>query len=229
MFCASFTGLNSKNQPFSPVQFRRAVFKIKASELRTLAKYLSIDKTSNITQCALWCDKLISPSQQPIPHIRIQLEDIPIQQQSSMPGCRYSIITFPTKMDLLHMSRLRSPTLHESEKKNAHAALRVGVAHQDLPTSQAGRAQGHLRRTLRRPGDFRTLLGAPGIATRSKDATRNKCIASSNKCLTSSNKKLLETRASPTRNKKLLGAPGIATRSGTRTWDARQLARHGSE
>ena len=30
-------------------------------------------------------------------------------------------------------------------------------------------------------------------ATRSKDATRNKCIASSNKCLTSSNKKLLVT------------------------------------
>ena len=31
----------------------------------------------------------------------------------------------------------------------------------------------------------RTLLGAPGIATRSKDATRNKCIATSNKGLTS--------------------------------------------
>ena len=46
----------------------------------------------------------------------------------------------------------------------------------------------------------RTLLGAKGIATRSKDATSNKCHASSNKCLTSS-------------NKKLLGAPGIATRS----------------
>ena len=44
----------------------------------------------------------------------------------------------------------------------------------------------------------RTLVGAPGLTTRSKDATRNKCIASSNKCLTSS-------------NKKLLGAPGIAT------------------
>ena len=29
-----------------------------------------------------------------------------------------------------------------------------------------------------------------------KDATRNKCIASSNKCLTSSNKKLLVTGAS---------------------------------
>ena len=48
---------------------------------------------------------------------------------------------------------------------------------------------------------LRTLLGAKGIATRSKDATRgswpyyweqeatsNKCIATSNKCLTSSNK-----------------------------------------
>ena len=35
---------------------------------------------------------------------------------------------------------------------------------------------------------FRTLLGTPGIATRSKNATGNKCIASSNKCLTSSNK-----------------------------------------
>ena len=49
---------------------------------------------------------------------------------------------------------------------------------------------------------FASLCGCrlPGIATRSKDATSNKCIASSNKCLTSS-------------NKKLLGAPGIATRS----------------
>ena len=37
-------------------------------------------------------------------------------------------------------------------------------------------------------------------ATRSKNATRNKCIATSNKCLTSS-------------NKKLLGAPGLTTRS----------------
>ena len=44
------------------------------------------------------------------------------------------------------------------------------------------------------------LLGAPGIATGNKNATRNKCIATRNKCLTSS-------------NKKLLGAPGIATRS----------------
>ena len=42
----------------------------------------------------------------------------------------------------------------------------------------------------------RTLIGAPCIATRSKDASRNKCIASSNKCLTSSNKKLLGTSAS---------------------------------
>ena len=47
------------------------------------------------------------------------------------------------------------------------------------------------------------LLGTPGIAARSKDATRNKCIASSNKCLTSS-------------DKKLLGTPGIAT-NGART------------
>ena len=39
------------------------------------------------------------------------------------------------------------------------------------------------------------LLRAKGIATRNKNATRNKCIASSNKCLTSSNKKLLETSA----------------------------------
>ena len=35
---------------------------------------------------------------------------------------------------------------------------------------------------------FRTLLGAPGLTTRSKDATRNKCIATSNKCLTGKNK-----------------------------------------
>ena len=38
-----------------------------------------------------------------------------------------------------------------------------------------------------------TLNKLKGIATRSKNATRNKCIASSNKCLTSSNKKLLVT------------------------------------
>ena len=38
-----------------------------------------------------------------------------------------------------------------------------------------------------RPG-AKTLLGAPDIATRSRDAISNKCIASSNKCLTSSNK-----------------------------------------
>ena len=68
------------------------------------------------------------------------------------------------------------------------------------------------------------ILGAkdttrgPGIATRSKDATRgswpyyweqealrNKCIASSNKCLTSSNKKLLGAPGLTTRSKKLLG------------------------
>ena len=42
----------------------------------------------------------------------------------------------------------------------------------------------------------KTLLGAPGIATRNKDATRNKCIATTNKCLASSNKKLLVTSAS---------------------------------
>ena len=41
----------------------------------------------------------------------------------------------------------------------------------------------------------RTLLGAPGLTTRSKNATSSKCIASSNKCLTSSNKKLLVTRS----------------------------------
>ena len=34
-------------------------------------------------------------------------------------------------------------------------------------------------------------LVTKGIATRSKEATRNKCIASSNKGLTSSNKKLV--------------------------------------
>ena len=37
--------------------------------------------------------------------------------------------------------------------------------------------------------------GAPGRTTRNKNATRNKCIATSNKCLTSSNKKLPRTRA----------------------------------
>ena len=41
---------------------------------------------------------------------------------------------------------------------------------------------------------------AAHLATRSKNATRNKCCATSNKCLTSS-------------NKKLLGAPGLTTRS----------------
>ena len=34
----------------------------------------------------------------------------------------------------------------------------------------------------------RALLGAPGLTTSNKDATRSKCIASSNKCLTTSNK-----------------------------------------
>ena len=52
-----------------------------------------------------------------------------------------------------------------------------------------------------------------GLQPRSKDATRNKCIASSNRCLTSSNKKLLGAPGPTTRNKKLLGAKGIATRS----------------
>ena len=45
------------------------------------------------------------------------------------------------------------------------------------------------------------------IATRSKDATRNKCIATSNKCLTSSNKKLLVTRA-----------PGLTTTTKDAIW-----------
>ena len=54
----------------------------------------------------------------------------------------------------------------------------------------------------------RTLLGAPGIATRSILAT--------------SNKKLLGAPGLTTRSKKLLGAPGIATRSidATRSKDA---------
>ena len=37
----------------------------------------------------------------------------------------------------------------------------------------------------------RTLLGALGLTTRSKDATRNKCHATRNKCLTGSNNKNL--------------------------------------
>ena len=50
------------------------------------------------------------------------------------------------------------------------------------------------QRALRTERSDRTLLlGAPGL-TSSKNATRNKCIASSNKCLTTSNKKLVETR-----------------------------------
>ena len=49
------------------------------------------------------------------------------------------------------------------------------------------------------------LLGAPGLTTRSKDATRNKCIATSNKCLTSS-------------NKKLLGAPGLTRSKDATRW-----------
>ena len=48
--------------------------------------------------------------------------------------------------------------------------------------------------------------GRTYCATRSKDATRNKCIATRNRCLTSS-------------NKKLLGAPGLTTRI-TRSKDA---------
>ena len=48
------------------------------------------------------------------------------------------------------------------------------------------------------------LLGAPGH-TRNKDATRKKCIATSNKCLTSSNKKLLETSALLLGTRTLLG------------------------
>ena len=48
------------------------------------------------------------------------------------------------------------------------------------------------------------LLGAKGIATRSKDTTRNKCIASSNKKLVEASALLLVTRT-------LLGAKGIAT------------------
>ena len=35
------------------------------------------------------------------------------------------------------------------------------------------------------------LLVAPGIATRNKDTTSNKCISTSSKCITTSNKKLL--------------------------------------
>ena len=50
----------------------------------------------------------------------------------------------------------------------------------------------------------RTLLGAKGIATRSKDTTSR-----SLKLLV--NKKLLGAKGIATSNKKLLGAPGIAT------------------
>ena len=48
---------------------------------------------------------------------------------------------------------------------------------------------------------IKKLLVTKGIATRSKDATRNKCLTSSIKCLTSSNKKLLETKGIATRSK----------------------------
>ena len=62
------------------------------------------------------------------------------------------------------------------------------------------------RQGVRGLSEFPKTNASPIWATRSKDATRNKCHASSNKCLTSSNKKLLGARM-------LLGAPGIATRS----------------
>ena len=52
----------------------------------------------------------------------------------------------------------------------------------------------------------RTLLGAPGIATRNKKLLGAPGIATGNK-------KLLGAPGIATRNKKLLGAPGIATRN----------------
>ena len=56
---------------------------------------------------------------------------------------------------------------------------------------------------MEQPRSKRTLLGAKGHATRSKDATRNKCIASSNKCLTS-NKDATRNKCLTSSNKKLV-------------------------
>ena len=57
----------------------------------------------------------------------------------------------------------------------------------------------------------RTLFVAPGIATRSKNATRNKCIAASNKCLTTSSNKDAICGASLLGTRTLLGAPGLTS------------------
>ena len=60
----------------------------------------------------------------------------------------------------------------------------------------------------------RTLLGAPGIATRSKKLLVARCLTSSSKKLLGA--KGISTRSPPglsTRSKKLVGAKGVATRS----------------
>ena len=63
-----------------------------------------------------------------------------------------------------------------------------------------------------RPTDHHTFGAKLAfLSRRSKDATSNKCHASSIRCLTTRNKKLLGAPGLTTSDKKLLGAKGIAT------------------
>ena len=69
---------------------------------------------------------------------------------------------------------------------------------------QCGRTQtGNAQVSVRHKGitSSKKLLGAKGITTRNKNATRNKCIATSNKCLTTRNKNATRNKCIATSNK----------------------------
>ena len=80
-----------------------------------------------------------------------------------------------------------------------------GNANAEKRQSEAGHSNSLTSEEAKLLGS-RTLLGALGLTTRSKDATRNKCHATRNKCLTGSNKKLVETSALILGARMLLGA-----------------------